>query len=224
MIRPYRPSDNASAVRCLLSAFHDDPLFRRMGRGYKWETTASRMFSWTIYMLHGSFGMTEVMVSDDGNQQQQQEEEVVCLAGWELAGMTLGAALRGLVFIIVVLFCSGPALVGRYLSVMFKLERRRHALAPTAHHLQILGTDGACQGQGLGSKLIKVGIQRATEAGVACYLESSNPQNIPFYERQGFRVLEEIYLFEDKKPGGEGKGPVCTLMLRQLGEQKKKDR
>ena len=85
-------------------------------------------------------------------------------------------------------------------------------LGPAHHHLQVLGTHSAAQGMGHGSRLLQVGIDRATKAGVPCYLESSNPKNIPFYKRYGFRIVKEIFPFEDKKTGD--KGPVATLMLR----------
>ena len=88
------------------------------------------------------------------------------------------------------------------------METKRHKLAPTAHHLQILGA--AVQGKGIGSKLINYGIERATKSGVPCYLESSNPKNISFYKRNGFEFVEEIFPFENDKE----KGPVATLMMR----------
>jgi ribosomal protein S18 acetylase RimI-like enzyme len=65
---------------------------------------------------------------------------------------------------------------------------RRHA---TALHLQIIGTAPAMQSKGLGGTLIEVGFARAEARGVPCYFESTNPRNVPFYERHGFVVLEE---------------------------------
>ena len=105
-----------------------------------------------------------------------------------------------------------------YLRLTRVLEKKRHELAPTAHHLQILGA--AIQGKGVGSKLIRFGIERAEKAGVPCYLESSNVKNIPFYKRHGFEVIEELYLFEDKATGE--KGPPATLMIRPANHDDKK--
>ena len=95
-----------------------------------------------------------------------------------------------------------------YMHLMSLMESKKHKFAPTAYHLQALGA--ALQGKGLGSKLIKYGIERATKAGVPCYLESSNPKNISFYKRQGFEILEEVFPLENDKE----KGPVATLMIR----------
>jgi ribosomal protein S18 acetylase RimI-like enzyme len=103
-----------------------------------------------------------------------------------------------------------------YINLLTTFEAKRHALAPKAHHLQVLGS--AVQGKGYGSKIIQIGIDRAEKAGVDCYLESSNVKNIPFYKRHGFQILEQVYPFEDKNTGE--KGPVATLMLRPSKKKK----
>jgi ribosomal protein S18 acetylase RimI-like enzyme len=45
------------------------------------------------------------------------------------------------------------------------------------------------QGRGLGSALLKAGLARCDAEGAAAYLESSNPKNVPLYERHGFEVI-----------------------------------
>ena len=62
------------------------------------------------------------------------------------------------------------------------------------------------QGKGLGSALICPMIDRCDAEGMPAYLESSNPQNIPFYARHGFQPTGEIVV---------GKGaPTVTAMWR----------
>lgn len=204
--RKYRPSDNPSATKCLIKAFSDDPLFKKMCEysSNDWHGFATRAFSWTNYMMAASYDMAEVVVDDNTG-------EIICVADWELPNMTVMMLLRGIIFAFVILLTDGWCMLKCYVRVMDTLEKKRHELAPTAHHLQVLGA--AVQGKGVGSKLIKVGIERAEKAGVPCYLESSNVKNIPFYERHGFQVLEELFLFEDKNTGE--KGPPATLMIRK---------
>lgn len=72
-------------------------------------------------------------------------------------------------------------------------------------YLAIVGVDAAHQGQGLGAKLLQAALGRCDREGLIAYLESSNPANIPLYERHGFRVIGEIR---------EGNAPVITPMLR----------
>ena len=59
----------------------------------------------------------------------------------------------------------------------------------------MIGVDPSRQGQGLGSALLKAGLQRCDEEGLPAYLESSSPKNVPLYERHGFEVIGLI------KPG-----------------------
>ena len=56
-------------------------------------------------------------------------------------------------------------------------------------YLALVGADPSRQGQGLGSALIKEGLRMCDEQGLPAYLESSNPRNIPLYERYGFEVV-----------------------------------
>jgi ribosomal protein S18 acetylase RimI-like enzyme len=64
-------------------------------------------------------------------------------------------------------------------------------------YLHGLGTDPAHQGRGLGSSLLAPVLDRCDDEGVPAYLESSKHSNIPFYERHGFRVRDELAI-----PGG----------------------
>ncbi|HWD68302.1 MAG TPA: GNAT family N-acetyltransferase [Caulobacteraceae bacterium] len=72
-------------------------------------------------------------------------------------------------------------------------------------YLPWLGVDPSRQGRGLGSLMLKHSLRRVDETGLPAYLESSNPKNIPLYERFGFEVLGVIQ-------GGDF--PPITPMLR----------
>jgi ribosomal protein S18 acetylase RimI-like enzyme len=56
-------------------------------------------------------------------------------------------------------------------------------------YLAMIGVDPARQGRGLGSALLKHTLARCDEQHSIAYLESSNPRNVPLYERHGFEVL-----------------------------------
>lgn len=71
--------------------------------------------------------------------------------------------------------------------------------AMAAHHpaephwyLPLIGVDPARQGLGLGSALLKHTLRLCDGDGLAAYLESSNPKNVPFYKRHGFEITGEI--------------------------------
>jgi GNAT superfamily N-acetyltransferase len=59
-------------------------------------------------------------------------------------------------------------------------------------YLAILGVDPRHQGRGIGSALLGKTLERCDEERLPAYLESSNPANIPLYERHGFEVQGEI--------------------------------
>jgi ribosomal protein S18 acetylase RimI-like enzyme len=64
------------------------------------------------------------------------------------------------------------------------------AVHPTYPHwyLPWFGVDGAQQGKGLGSELMRNCLGFVDQDHLPAYLESPNPRNIPFYERHGFQV------------------------------------
>ena len=71
--------------------------------------------------------------------------------------------------------------------------------AMAAHHpesphwyLPFIGVDPGAQGKGLGSALLDTALVMVDADRLPAYLESTNPRNIPLYERFGFRVVGEI--------------------------------
>ena len=73
-------------------------------------------------------------------------------------------------------------------------------------YLAVLGVDASRQGRGLGSVIMKHALARVDAEHLPAYLESSNPRNIPFYERHGFEVIGRIQA---------GATPAVTPMLRR---------
>jgi ribosomal protein S18 acetylase RimI-like enzyme len=59
-------------------------------------------------------------------------------------------------------------------------------------YLSMIGVDPARQGRGLGTALLKHTLAICDAEGALAYLESSNPKNVPLYERHGFEVLGQI--------------------------------
>lgn len=72
-------------------------------------------------------------------------------------------------------------------------------------YLALLGVDPARQQRGYGTALMRYGLSRCDRDGAPAYLESSNPANIPFYQRHGFEVIGTIQA---------GNSPEIFPMLR----------
>lgn len=73
-------------------------------------------------------------------------------------------------------------------------------------YLPLIGVDPACQGRGCGSALLRYALERCDRDGVPAYLESSNPRNVPLYERHGFESIGTIQ---------SGASPTLVPMLRR---------
>lgn len=88
------------------------------------------------------------------------------------------------------------------------LIERMASYHPTEPHwyLPLIGIDPACQGKGLGSALMRHALGECDREGSLAYLESSNPANVPLYQRHGFALLGTIQV---------GSSPEIFPMLRK---------
>ena len=64
--------------------------------------------------------------------------------------------------------------------------------------LDALGVDPSRRSRGIGSALVRWGLERAASDGVPATLETGRPENVGYYERLGFRVVLE----GEPAPGG----------------------
>jgi ribosomal protein S18 acetylase RimI-like enzyme len=56
----------------------------------------------------------------------------------------------------------------------------------------VVGVSPEARGQGLGRALLEPIMNRADAAGLPCYLETAQPDNVAFYEYLGFKKVVEI--------------------------------
>jgi predicted N-acetyltransferase YhbS len=73
-------------------------------------------------------------------------------------------------------------------------------------YLAVIGSDTTVRGRGFGQALMRSRLDRCDAEHSPAYLESSKPENVPYYERFGFTVMGEIVL-----PNG---GPPLWPMWR----------
>jgi ribosomal protein S18 acetylase RimI-like enzyme len=94
------------------------------------------------------------------------------------------------------------------LENLFGVLEQMSTYHPTEPHwyLPMVGVDPVWQGKGYGSALLRHTLARCDEEGRRAYLESSNPANLPLYERHGFRVMGKIQV---------GDSPPIWPMLRE---------
>jgi ribosomal protein S18 acetylase RimI-like enzyme len=58
-------------------------------------------------------------------------------------------------------------------------------------YLDAIGVDPSRQGRGVGDALVRHGLDAAADAGVDAFLETALAGNVRYYERFGFRVVDE---------------------------------
>ena len=99
---------------------------------------------------------------------------------------------------------STPPHAHQALFAMFEQMGSYHPAVPH-WHLPLIGVHPACQRMGYGAALLRHAVAAIDWQGLPAYLESSNPENIPLYERHGFRALGVIQVADS---------PPITPMLR----------
>jgi ribosomal protein S18 acetylase RimI-like enzyme len=85
-------------------------------------------------------------------------------------------------------------------------EWHKRCVAGPHWYLFLIGVEPRCQGQGIGSALLRPVLARADEQHLPCYLETGNGRNVAFYEKHDFAVVHEANV-----PKG---GPHIWCMLR----------
>ena len=88
---------------------------------------------------------------------------------------------------------------------VFEQMGRYHPSEPH-WYLPLMGVDPSQQGKGFGSALLQQALIQCDRDSKLAYLESSNPKNIPLYQRHGFELLGTIQA---------GTSPSIFPMLRR---------
>jgi ribosomal protein S18 acetylase RimI-like enzyme len=65
-------------------------------------------------------------------------------------------------------------------------------------HLGPVAVEGGMRGMGIGSRLMAAFVERMDGLGEAAYLETDKPENVRFYERFGFEVIDEELVLDTR--------------------------
>ena len=190
-LREATRADHASLAACLARAFEDDPVTTFLFPGAR---TRRRR-------LEAFYRLVLPMLCEHGLVQTDAERRGAAV--WRAPSPPPAGPLRAMADAArMFAFLRGSS------SRALKLERVVQRSHPRQPHwyLAILGTEPALQGRGIGSSLLGPVLARCDGQGVLAYLESSKAENVPFYERHGFRVICELHVPE---------GPRLWSMLRE---------
>jgi len=186
LVTPLRRSDLGEISLVLARGFADDPVWRYMTPSdRRWPERMAPVFR-------------HLVAPSVGRQVAWTTEATEGVAAWSPPGQwkfPTSAAVR-----------SAPAMLSGFgvggLRRSLKLLGRLEKAHPREPHwyLEFLATDSHLRGRGIGSTLMGPGLERADADGLPAYLESSKFENVPFYRRHGFEVLEEVVVAPGAPP------------------------
>ncbi len=165
-------------------AFHHDPFFVFLGPRPVQRARGLSLFCRAYVSVLGDAGY--VLGA------RQAGGRLVGVAAWVRPGhypVPVSAQLRQMGTAVWALSSRPRALVDgtKYLRAIDKVHPKERLW-----YRQLLVVDPPFQRHGLGSLLQRPGLARADEDGLACYVETQNPDNLPYYRRFGYEVVEEL--------------------------------
>ena len=57
------------------------------------------------------------------------------------------------------------------------------------YYLMLIAVEPEFQGKGIGSRLMQVGLKRADDEGLECFLETVTPEDVQFYKKHDFDII-----------------------------------
>jgi ribosomal protein S18 acetylase RimI-like enzyme len=182
-----KPADKARLLHTLVLGFAADPVAR-------WASPDAATYMDRRHEFFGAFGGAAfehgtAFVADDG----------AAVATWLPPGVEPdGEAMAA------IMDEQTPPHRKAEMDAFVEQMDRFHPQEPV-WYLPLIAADPAHRGRGLGTALMEAAIERIDADGRPAWLESSNPRNIPLYQRFGFEIVGEIRTETS---------PVLTPMLR----------
>jgi ribosomal protein S18 acetylase RimI-like enzyme len=182
-----KPEDKARLLQTIVLGFSADPMAR-------WASPDAAVYLDRRAEFFDAFGGAAfdhgtAFVADDG----------AAVATWLPPGVESNGELLS-----AIMAEQTPESRMAEMDALFARMEQFHLREPH-WYLPLIAADPARQGQGLGTALMEAAIAHVDADGRPAYLESSNPRNIPLYERFGFERIGEIQTETS---------PVLTPMVR----------
>ncbi len=180
-VRPARRADVRALAGVLGRAFFDDPVMRWLQPDDRRRAAALPGFFAALARHHYlAGGGADVAVGADG---------IGAAALWDAPGCWRQSPREQALML--------PALLRSFrgrLGPARALGEEMKATHPEEPHwyLAIIGSDPSVRGAGFGGALMRSRLDRCDAEYAPAYLESSNPDNVPYYQRFGFEVTGEI--------------------------------
>jgi ribosomal protein S18 acetylase RimI-like enzyme len=178
-----RATDRRAMAVTLARAFQDDPLLLFAMRD----------------PVRRARALMRIMISElaHGGQRgkvwaARRDERLLGAAVWFEPGTYRRGPVSGAVNMI--RLTPNAAATGARSLQMAKLFHLAETAHPAEEHwyLRILAVDPLCQRSGLGRALLEPGLGRCDAGGLPAYLETQNHENLAWYRRFGFDLVQEL--------------------------------
>jgi GNAT superfamily N-acetyltransferase len=198
-VEKMRRDEEAAVIGALSRAFYDDPMF-----GYFVPHLVNQMKGITGFMSAGvkdAKSFNEIWVA-------HADGKVASAAVW----LPPGAYPRGARRDVQANLRSFPVIAraGRRslssLQLMNTVDKAHHAIHEPHYYLAILGTDPLYQRSGAGSAALAPVLERCDTEGVSAYLETQKEDNLAYYARHSFELVQKLEV---------GDVPPLWTMLRK---------
>jgi len=195
--RPAEKADISELSQVLGRAFYDDPVSIWIMPDDRTRAAHMRKYFATVTRHHHLAG-GGVDVASDGF--------IGAAALWDPPGRWKNSLREQLMMAPSFILGFGFRLMmGRKLGELLERMKQHHPEEPH-WYLAVIGSDPSVRGKGYGQALMRSRLARVDAEHAPAYLESSKPENVPYYQRFGFEVTSEIVL-----PDG---GPTLWPMWR----------
>ena len=195
MIRTTTSSDATEIRRVLAEAFVSDPLVRWIFPDDELRLDATA--AW--------LGLFAERYAREGRVDTVEDDDLAAVALWRMPG-SLALPPPSLPSISGLL----DALIGKSRAeTIWKSLGAIATVTPTGRfaYLHFLAVRPTLQRQGLGRRVIAPGLAFADETGLGVHLETTNPENLGFYQSLGFVISNQLVF--------EADGPALWAMWRE---------
>jgi ribosomal protein S18 acetylase RimI-like enzyme len=178
LVRRAKTDDVAALVKVLAAAFDPDPF-------YNWILPQDGR---RAQSFHDIFELILRRMSDELAETFTTDDLGGC-AIWKRPGTHKLSLFRQAQLLPAFARILGWSSIPRGLRVIEHMDALHARFASEPHvYLYVLGVDPLQQRRGLGGKLLQPGLERADRERHRVYLETARAENVPFYERQGFKL------------------------------------
>jgi len=100
----------------------------------------------------------------------------------------------------------------RALDISGQWDREHKKMSKRHYYLMVIAVEPEFQGKGIGSRLMQVGLNKADDDGLDCFLETVTPEDVEFYKKHNFDIIlnsgfgvNNQYWLMSRDPLGENK-------------------